>query len=243
MKAKKNTMPPSALKVYILLCARNKGQPFPATTKSIKADTRLEDRAVVSALKDLQKRKLIVCTKETNGGHNMYSIPLPVPKENPIPVPLVAHPPEPIAPEAANINQPTVPQASEEHVPKSPSPSSAQLDPLTGSAPTASDCVEHPPAGATGPPDAGTEQAVRGNPQRSPEPLESSLESLDDLIARIYSPKRKREDLRQFSVLDPLDDAELRRCLMRLCALGGVGAEMPIGFLAGALDMIHRGHM
>ena len=99
----------------------------------------------------------------------------------------------------------------------------------------APDPVEEPPADATGgPPDGDTERAVPENAQRSPE----ALESLDAIIAKVYSSKCRRPDL--LTVLD-LDGDELRRCLIKLGALGGIGDEAPIELFARALDTIHRG--
>ena len=65
------------LKVYVYLCSRNGGQPFPAPISKIAQATGLHARAICSALQLLRKHRLIERQAGRGSHPNQYSIPLP----------------------------------------------------------------------------------------------------------------------------------------------------------------------
>ena len=71
-------MPASAVKVYLYFCYRfccEKGRPFSATITEIQVATKMRKRSVISAIKSLRERTLIVVRKE--GQVKMYAASLP----------------------------------------------------------------------------------------------------------------------------------------------------------------------
>ena len=63
------------------------------------------------------------------------------------------------------------------------------------------------------------------------------LTTLDELIADVYTSKCKVDDLRCFI---GFSEADLRSCLERVRAAGGISADMPVSFFAVVLKTIHR---
>ena len=68
-------------------------------------------------------------------------------------------------------------------------------------------------------------------------PTVSQLKPLDDLIAAAYSDRYRPADVRAHVALT---DMELRACLERLMAQGGVSPEMPVGFFAAIIRKVHH---
>lgn len=85
----------------------------------------------------------------------------------------------------------------------------------------------------------GSTKAVQHDPEvvhnEPKSPSVSELKPLDDLIAAAYSDRCRLADVRAHVVGT---DIELRACLERLMAQGGVSPEMPVGFFAAIIRKV-----
>ena len=66
-----------AFKVFIYLCSCNHGLPFAASIPTVADATGIKPRSVISALKALRERKLIIRILGRGNQPNQYTIPVP----------------------------------------------------------------------------------------------------------------------------------------------------------------------
>ena len=102
-----------AFKVFIYLCSCNHGLPFAASIPTVAGATGIKPRSVISALKALRERQLIIRILGRGSQPNQYTIPVPK-RQEPTALPAgEATPPKPglrpPTPAATTPAQPTMP--------------------------------------------------------------------------------------------------------------------------------------